>query len=69
MLGARNRLIMLAVEAEEGAKPEEAETLHNESSTHIFLPMIQRWGTALYVIGFLNAKAYLIIPRAVQDGP
>ena len=57
MLGARNRLIMLAVEAEEGAKPEEAETLHNESSTHIFLPTIQRWETALYVIGFLNAKA------------
>ena len=57
MLGARNRQSMLAVEAEEGAKPEEAETLHNESSTHIFLPTIQRWGTALYVIGFLNAKA------------
>ena len=57
MPGARNRLIMLAVEAEEGAKPEEAETLHNECSTHIFLPTIQRWGTALYVIGILNAKA------------
>ena len=48
---------MLGVDAEEGAKSEEAETLHNESSTHIFLPTTQRWGTPLYVIGFLNAKA------------
>ena len=33
MLGARNRLIMLAVEAEEGAKPEEAETCFKSISS------------------------------------
>ena len=50
---------MLDVEAEEGAKPEEAETLHNESSTHIFLPAIQRWGTALYVLFKSNSIGQL----------